>query len=99
VTLFSFAICTDIHVCDWLVYAKRLCAIVLTEADGTFTTKAVGPEAVELDITLTHLGVSDQQPGTEDTLGQDVQDGVSNDLAIDTNPAGAIGKTPDTDCR
>jgi hypothetical protein len=94
--LFFPSICSDIHDCDWRVYANCLRTVILTKADGTLASEAVSPEAVELDVTLAHLGVSDQQPGTKDTLGQDIQDGVGNDLAIDTNPAGAIGKTPDT---
>jgi hypothetical protein len=78
------------------LYASCLRTIVLTKADGTLTAETVGPEAVELDIALTHLGVGDEQPGTEDTLGENIQDGIGNDLAINTNLAGAIGKTPDT---
>jgi hypothetical protein len=97
--LFFPSICTDIHVCDWHADASCLRTIILTKADGTLASEAVSPEAVELNIALTHLGVSDQQPGTKDTLGQDIQNSVGNDLAIDTNPAGAIGKTPDTGTR
>jgi hypothetical protein len=78
------------------VDASCLRAIILTKANGTLAVETVGPEAVELDIALTELGVGDQQPGTEDTLGQNIQDSVRNNLAIDTNLAGAISKTPDT---
>jgi hypothetical protein len=78
------------------VDASCLRTIILTKTNGTLAVKTVGPEAVELNIALTELGVCDQQPGTEDTLGQNIQDSVGNNLAIDTNLAGAISKTPDT---
>jgi hypothetical protein len=71
-------------------------AVVLAEADGTVTVETVGPEASKLDVTLTQLGVSDQEPGTEDTLGENVQDSISNDLAVNTDLAGTVGKTPNT---
>jgi hypothetical protein len=78
------------------VEASCLSAIILTEADGTFAVETVGPEAVKLNIALTELGVGDQQPGTEDTLGQNIQDSVGHNLAIDTDLTGAISKTPNT---
>ena len=39
--------------------------------------------------------MGEQEPGTEDGLGENVENGVGNDLAIETNLAGAIGETPD----
>ena len=40
--------------------------------------------------------MGDEEPGTKDTLGKDVKDGIGNNLAINTNPARTICKTPDT---
>lgn len=37
-----------------------------------------------------------QQPEAKDGLGKDIQDGVSNDLAVHIHLASAIGDTPDT---
>jgi hypothetical protein len=91
-SIHSSAIFTDVSGLE----AWCLRAIVLAEADSTLTVEAVGPEAGKLDIRLTHLGVGDQEPGTEDTLGKDIQDSVSDDLAVNTNDAGTVGKTPDT---
>jgi hypothetical protein len=54
----------------------RLRAITLAEADGTLGVEAVGPESGQLNIRLTHVGVSDQEPSTEDTLGKDIENGV-----------------------
>jgi hypothetical protein len=42
--------------------------------------------------------MGDEQPGSKDTLGKDIEDGVGNDLSVNTNLARAIGKTPDTVC-
>jgi len=39
--------------------------------------------------------VCDQEPGTEDGLGEDVQNSVGDDLAVDREVAGAISNTPD----
>jgi hypothetical protein len=71
--------------------------VVLTQADSTLLVETVRPETVELDVALGHVGVSDQEPSTEDSLGKHVQDGVGDDLAINANLARAVGKTPDTD--
>ena len=74
----------------------HLSTVVLTDADGTLAAETVSPEAVELNIALAHVGVGNKEPGTEDTLGKDIEDGVSDNLAIDTNPAGTICETPNT---
>lgn len=78
------------------MHLNCLRTVILTEADSTLAVEAVGPEAVELNIALTQLGVSDQEPGTEDTLGENIQDGVGNNFAVNTDLAGTVGKTPNT---
>ena len=78
------------------MHLNCLRAVILTEADGTLAVETVGPEAVELNVALTQLGVSDQKPGTKDTLGENVQDSVGNDFTVNTDLAGTVGKTPDT---
>lgn len=75
---------------------RHLRAIVLTDADSTLTAQTVSPEAVELNIALGHVGVDNKEPGTEDSLGKDIEDSVGDDLAIDTDLAGTVGNTPDT---
>ena len=40
--------------------------------------------------------MSDDQPGTEDGLGKNVEDGVGDDLAVNTNTAGTVSEAPDT---
>jgi len=39
--------------------------------------------------------VGEEQPGTEDWLGEDVEDSVGDDLAVNVGNAGAISDTPD----
>jgi hypothetical protein len=56
----------------------------------------VGPEATELNLALAKLGVGEQQPGAEDGLSKNVKNGVGDDLAVNTNTAGAVGEAPDT---
>ena len=74
----------------------RLGTVVFTDADSTIAAEAVGPEAVELSIALTHVGVDNEEPGTEDSLGQNVENGVGNDLSVNADLAGTVGNTPDT---
>jgi hypothetical protein len=92
------AICADVWMFKRHRHARCLRAIVLTDADGSLRVQAVGPEAVELNVALGHLGVGDQEPGTEDTLGKDVKDSVGDNLAVNTNDAGTISQTPDAVC-
>jgi hypothetical protein len=73
-----------------------LSTVVLTKTDGTLLVETIGPEAIQLNITLTQLSVGNQEPGTKDTLGKDIQHSISDDLAVNTNLAGTVGKTPDT---
>jgi hypothetical protein len=40
--------------------------------------------------------VGEEEPGTEDGLGEDVEDGVGNDLLVNVHVAGAISDTPNT---
>lgn len=40
--------------------------------------------------------MSEQEPEAEDRLGENVEDGVGDDLAIDADVAGPIGDAPDT---
>jgi hypothetical protein len=79
-----------------VVLEMHLRAILLTDADSTFAVETVGPEAVELNIALAHVGVDNQEPGTEDTLGKDIEHGVGDDLSVDADLASTIGDTPDT---
>jgi len=42
-----------------------------------------------------HSVVSEEEPEAEDGLGEDVEDGVRDDLSIDIGNASSIGNTPD----
>ena len=43
-----------------------------------------------------HGVVCEEQPEAEDWLGQDVKNGVGDDLGIHLDVAGSIGNTPNT---
>ena len=76
----------------------HLSTVIVTDAESALTVETVGPEATKVDISLAELGVSDDQPGTEDGLSKNIKDGIGNDLAIDTNLAGTVSEAPDTEC-
>lgn len=70
--------------------------VVVTDADGTLLAETLAPEAAELNVGLGDAGVGEEEPGTEDGLGEDVKDGVGDDLLVNIHVAGAVGNTPDT---
>lgn len=85
--------------------------VVLTNGKTALLTHAVGPEALDGDRAdkvlakktvmvladlLRHGIVGEQEPEAKDSLGEDVQNGVGDNLGIDANVAGAIRNTPDT---
>jgi hypothetical protein len=74
----------------------HLRAIVLADADSALAAETVGPEAVELNVALSDVSMSNEEPCTKDTLGEDIEDGVSNDLTVDAGLASTVGDTPDT---
>ena len=55
----------------------------------------MSPEAAKVDVGLWHADVGEQEPGSEDRLGKDVQDSIGDDLLVDAHVAGAVGDTPD----
>ena len=68
-----------------------------TYADGALALQALGPEPVQDQGRAREAPVvRQQQPGAEDGLGQEVEHGVGDDLAVDACDAGAIGHGPDT---
>ena len=69
--------------------------VIITNADGTLAADTMGPEATNVEVGLLQALVSEQEPGTEDRLGKDVEDGIGDDLLIDIHVAGAVSDTPD----
>lgn len=78
---------------------RCLGTIILTNTDSTLAVESIGPEASKLNLALGHVGVLDEKPSTKDALGKNIQDGIGNDLTINTNFARSISKTPDTAAR
>ena len=72
---------------------------VIVKTQSTLAVQAVGPEATEINVSLGDLLMGDDEPGAEDGLGKDIQDGVGDDLAIDGEVASSISNTPDTKSR
>jgi hypothetical protein len=71
--------------------------VVVTNADGALVAETLTPEATDLNVGLGDALVGEEEPCTEDGLGEDVKDGVGNDLLVNVHVAGAIGDTPDTE--
>ena len=70
--------------------------IVVTHADGAILVHAARPKALK-GGGAGHGIVGEEKPETEDRLGQDVKNGVGNDLSIHIDVARTISDTPDTD--
>lgn len=41
--------------------------------------------------------MGEQEPGAENGLGEDVEDGVGDDLLVNVHVAGAVGNAPDAE--
>lgn len=60
---------------DLRVHLRTL--VVVTNADLALVRETLAPETVELDVGLGHADVGEQEPSTEDGLGEDVKDLVN----------------------
>ncbi|KXT18924.1 hypothetical protein AC579_3587 [Pseudocercospora musae] len=69
--------------------------IIVTNTDAAFAGQSLGPESANVNVGLWHADVGEEQPGTEDWLGQDVEDSVGNDLLVNVHVAAAISNAPD----
>lgn len=74
--------------------SMHLSTVIVAEAESALTVETVSPEATEVNIGLAELGVSDEQPSTEDRLSKNIKDGVGDDLAVDTDTTGTVSKAP-----
>ena len=79
----------------WAIHLGTL--VVVTNADGALVAETLAPEATDLNVGLGDALVGEEEPGTEDGLGEDVKDGVGDDLLVNGGGAGAISDTPDTE--
>ena len=78
----------------WAIHLGTL--VVVTNADGALVAETLAPEATDLNVGLGDALVGEEEPGTEDGLGEDVKDGVGDDLLVNGGGAGAVSDTPDT---
>lgn len=78
----------------WAIHLGTL--VVVTNADGALVAETLAPEATDLNVGLGDALVGEEEPGTEDGLGEDVKDGVGDDLLVNGSVAGAVSNTPDT---
>jgi hypothetical protein len=81
--------------CAWVMHLGTL--VIVTNADSALVAETLTPEATDLNVGLGDALVGEKEPCTEDGLGEDVKDGVGNDLLVNVHVAGAISDTPDTE--
>lgn len=82
---------------DWLFLEAQLSSIlVIANANGALSTSAVGPVASNVGSCVAVLSRSSDDPEAENSLGEDVEDSVDDDLGADLDLPSATGSTPDT---
>lgn len=59
-----------------------LSTVVISKANRALASEAVSPEASKLNVGLGNVGVGQEEPNTEDGLGQNVQNSVGDDLSV-----------------
>jgi hypothetical protein len=69
--------------------------IVIADTDGTLSASTVGPVSTNLGCGFAVLASSSDDPETENGLGEDIEDGVDDDLGADLDLPGATSSTPD----
>ncbi len=83
--------------------------VVITDADGTVFAQTMGPEAFNvggaglvrrivqdgMDDLPGHGVMSEEEPESENGLGENVKNGIGDDLGVDVGDAGTISDTPD----
>jgi hypothetical protein len=69
--------------------------IIVADADGTLGTSSIGPVATNVGGGVAVLAGSGDDPETENSLGEDIEDSVDDDLSADLDLPGATSSTPD----
>lgn len=77
----------------WIMHLSTL--LVVTNTDVALRVEAVRPEATEVDVGLRHAGVAEEEPETENGLGEDIKNSVGDDLSVNAGLAGTVSNTPD----
>jgi len=71
-------------------------SLIIADADAALaSSKALRPPSSHIDVCLGELPVCHEQPEAKDGLGEDIEDGVCDNLGINTRATGTIGNTPD----
>ena len=51
--------------------------------------------SIDVNLRAGHAVVGEEEPETEDGLGEDVKNSVGNDLSVEANKAATVSNTPD----
>ena len=71
----------------------NLRAIVI-KAESALAANAVRPESTEIQASLRHFCVGEQEPKAEDWFSKDIQNGIGDDLRVNRNLPSTIRDSP-----
>ncbi len=73
--------------------------LLVANADSSLGRKALGPVPCQVDVGLCEGAVADEQPEAENRLHQKIEDGIDDDLGVDSRPLAKSRNGPDTTSR
>jgi len=73
----------------------RLSTLVVADTDGTLSTSTVGPVTTNLGSGVAVFASSGDNPETENSLGENIEDSVDDDLGANLNLPSGTSSTPD----
>lgn len=85
----------SVDLIDFFSGAHLSSILVIANADGALSTSTVGPVTSNLGSSVAVLSRSSDDPEAENSLGEDVEDGVDDDLGTDLDLPSATSGTPD----
>lgn len=69
--------------------------VIIANADATLVGESVSPPTADFDVGLGDAAVAQEEPQTENRLGQYIEHSVGDDLAVNRSLAGTVGEAPD----
>lgn len=70
--------------------------LIIANADAALVGKTRRPPSTDIEVGLGDLSVGAEENGSKDGLGEDVEDGVGDDLGADADLASSVGNAPNT---
>ena len=67
---------------------------IVIKAESALAANAVRPESTQIQASLRHFCMGEQEPETEDWFSKDIQNGVGDDLRVNRNLPSTICDSP-----